>query len=120
VRKTTETDKETIRKILEDHGLWLEEKKGKKSLVLSLALLLAGCRPAGVENTAKPSIYITRTDHVWTLEGDEVWILEYTVNGEFQAPLFDSREGMIGYREYLDTIGTVYRTGREGAGEGER
>jgi hypothetical protein len=100
----------------------MAERKGfgKKFLVLSLALLLAGCRPAGVENAAKPSIYVTRTDYVRTLEGGGVWILEYTVDGEFQAPLFDSREGMTGYREYLDTTGTVYRTGREGAGEGER
>jgi hypothetical protein len=59
------------------------------------------------------SIYITRTDHVLTLEGETVWILEYTVDGRFEAPAFTSREAMTRYREYLDTIGTVYRRDSE-------
>jgi hypothetical protein len=57
----------------------------------------------------KPGIYITRTDRVRTFEGGEVWILEYTVDGVFQAPVFDSPEALSEYREYLDTIGRVYR-----------
>jgi hypothetical protein len=57
----------------------------------------------------KPNIYITRTDHVRTFEGEEVWILEYTVNGMFQAPAFGSPEALAEYREYLGTIGEVYR-----------
>jgi hypothetical protein len=62
------------------------------------------------------SIYITRTDRVRTLEGETVWILEYTVDGRFEAPAFTSREAMAEYREYLDTIGRVYRGEGEGYG----
>jgi hypothetical protein len=50
-----------------------------------------------------------RTDHIRTFEGKEVWILEYTVNGTFQTPVFDSLEAAAEYQEYLDTIGKVYR-----------
>jgi hypothetical protein len=57
----------------------------------------------------EPNIYNTRTDRMRTFEGGEVWILEYTVNGVFQAPVFDSPEALAEYREYLDTIGRVYR-----------
>jgi hypothetical protein len=80
-----------------------------KSLILSAALLLSSCYPASVVSAPKPSIYITRTDRVPTVDGRDVWILEYTVNGELQAPLFNSQKAMTEFREYLDTIGTVYR-----------
>jgi hypothetical protein len=59
--------------------------------------------------SGKPNIYITRTDHILTFDGGEAWLLEYTVNGEIQSAMFDSREAMTEYREYLDTIGRVYR-----------
>jgi hypothetical protein len=59
------------------------------------------------------SIYITRTDHVLTFEGETVWILEYTVDGRLEAPAFTSQEAMTRYREYLDTIGTVYQREEE-------
>jgi hypothetical protein len=85
-----------------------------KPLVLSLALLLAACRPERPPDTApapapRPSIYITRSDSYRTIEGNIIWILEYTINGETQNPGFDSREDMEKYREYLDTIGDVYQ-----------
>jgi hypothetical protein len=63
---------------------------------------------------AGPSIYITRTDHAMTLEGETLWILEYTVDGAWQSPAFHSQEAMTRYVEYLGTIGEVYR----GEGEG--
>jgi hypothetical protein len=61
------------------------------------------------EDGTKPSIYITRTSQATTFDGKTVWILEYTVDGLVQSPLFNSREAMTEYREYLDTIGTVYQ-----------
>jgi hypothetical protein len=51
---------------------------------------------------------VIRTDHTRTFEGEEVWILEYTVNGALQAPVFDSLKAVAEYREYLDAIGNVY------------
>jgi hypothetical protein len=66
-----------------------------------------------IQPDAGPSIYITRTDRVLTLGGETVWILEYTVDGRFEAPAFTSREAMAEYREYLDTIGKVYRREEE-------
>jgi hypothetical protein len=65
------------------------------------------------EPDTRSSIYITRTDHVRTLEGETVWILEYTVDGRFEAPAFTSHEAMTEYREYLDTIGKVYQREEE-------
>jgi hypothetical protein len=56
-----------------------------------------------------PNIYIPRTDHILTFDGGEAWVLEYTVNGVLQTPVFDSQKAMTEYREYLDTIGNVYR-----------
>jgi hypothetical protein len=56
-----------------------------------------------------PNIYITRTDRVRTFEGGDLWIMEYTVNGVMQAAMFDSPEALSEYREYLDTIGAVYK-----------
>jgi hypothetical protein len=63
----------------------------------------------GIQPEAGPSIYITRTGRFLTLEGETVWILEYTVDGRFQSPAFHSLEAMAEYREYLDTIGKVYQ-----------
>jgi hypothetical protein len=80
-----------------------------KTLILSLALLLSSCTPVSIVSTPKPNIYITRTGSCRTSEGDVIWILEYTVNGEAQNPGFDSREAMIKFRKYLDTIGKVYK-----------
>jgi hypothetical protein len=57
----------------------------------------------------KPGIYIIRTDRIITAAGQEVWILEYTVNGILQTIVFNSREAAEEYREYLDTVGNVYR-----------
>jgi hypothetical protein len=62
-----------------------------------------------------PSIYITRTDHFRTLEDEYVWVVEYTIDGVFQAPAFISPEAMMDFMEYLRTIGDVYQ--REEAGE---
>jgi hypothetical protein len=56
-----------------------------------------------------PPIYITRTDRIRTIEGREIWILEYTIDGVLQSPAFNSREAMTEYREYLDSIGKVYQ-----------
>jgi hypothetical protein len=65
-----------------------------------------------VVSTPKPDIYITRTDRVYTFEGKEAWILDYTVNGEIQTAVFNSQKAMTEFREYLETIGSVYQ--REG------
>jgi hypothetical protein len=71
-----------------------------------------GCKkPSKPE--AKPSIYITRTDRFLDLNGETVWLLEYTIDGRFQSPAFHSLEAMAKYREYLDTIGKVYRREEE-------
>jgi hypothetical protein len=80
---------------------------------LLLALFLSSCYPVSVVSTPKTDIYITRTGSYRTIEGDVIWILEYTVNGEAQNPGFDSREAMIEFREYLDTIGKVYQKEEE-------
>jgi hypothetical protein len=80
----------------------------KNPFILSLALFLVSCYPVSVADTPKPSIYITRTDHIRTLDGGELWVLEYTINGELQAPAFNSQKAMTEYRAYLDTIGGVY------------
>jgi hypothetical protein len=78
--------------------------------VVLISLLYTGPSPEQPEPPpAGPSIYITRTDHVLTLEGETVWILEYTVDGYWQAPAFTGREAMERYAEYLGTIGEVYR-----------
>jgi hypothetical protein len=81
-----------------------------KPVIFSLALLLAACRPASLP---KPDIYITRTDSYRTLEGNVIWILEYTVDGIAQNPGFNSLKAMIEFREYLDTVGRVYQTEEE-------
>jgi hypothetical protein len=65
------------------------------------------------ESDTKPSIYITRTDSYRTIEGDILWILEYTIDGKVQNPGFNSQKAMTEYREYLDTIGRVYQRGNE-------
>jgi hypothetical protein len=67
----------------------------------------------GLQPEAGPSIYITRTGRFLTPGGETVWILEYTVDGRFQSPAFHSQEAMAEYREYLDTIGKVYRREEE-------
>jgi hypothetical protein len=74
---------------------------------ICLRAVLSGPEPKPPE--AKQNIYITRTDHVLTFDGSEAWILEYTVNGEMQAAMFNSPEALAEYGEYLDTIGRVYR-----------
>jgi hypothetical protein len=63
------------------------------------------------------SIYITRTDHIRRYDGKEMWVLEYTINGELQNGIFTSQRAMTDYWEYLHTIGTVYQR-KEKAGEG--
>jgi hypothetical protein len=90
------------------------------ALLLFVILAVIASRdghPAGdrqpEEGGTKPSIYITRTDQVRTIEGKTVWILEYTVDGIVQAPFFNSQEAMTRYRAYLDTIGTVYEREEE-------
>jgi hypothetical protein len=89
--------------------------KGRKTgiklprLVLPLALLLSGCYPVSVVETPKPKIYITRTESYRTIEGGAIWILEYTVNGAVQNAGFNSQRAMTEFREYLDTLGTVYQ-----------
>jgi hypothetical protein len=80
-----------------------------KPLILALALLLSSCYPVSVVSTPKPDIYITRTSSYRIIEGDIIWVLEYTINGVVQNPGFDSREAMIEFREYLDTIGKVFQ-----------
>jgi hypothetical protein len=60
-------------------------------------------------STPKPDIYITRTDSYRAINGNIIWILEYTVNGIVQNPGFNSLEAMTEYREYLDTLGNVYQ-----------
>jgi hypothetical protein len=66
----------------------------------------------GYSASTRSDIYITRTDSYRTIEGNVIWVLEYTVNGTVQNPGFNSREAMTEFREYLDTIGKVYQ--REG------
>jgi hypothetical protein len=80
-----------------------------KPIILSLALLLTGCYQA---SPPRANIYITRTDSYRTIEGDVIWVLEYTINGEVQNPGFNSQEAMTEFREYLHIIGKVYQ-GRE-------
>jgi hypothetical protein len=82
-------------------------------VIFAVFLIVIPDNKKPVELEIKPSIYITRTDRVLTLGGETVWILEYTVDGRFEAPAFTSREAMAEYREYLDTIGTVYRRKEE-------
>jgi hypothetical protein len=77
--------------------------------VFSLAILLANCYPVSIVSTPKPSICVTRTERVRTFEGTDVWILEYAVNGELQATMFNSQKAMTKYWEYLHTIGNVYQ-----------
>jgi PBP1b-binding outer membrane lipoprotein LpoB len=79
-----------------------------KHLVLFLALLLSGCYPVS-DKTPKPEIYITRTDSYRNIEGDVIWVLEYTIDGIVQNPGFNSQKAMTEFREYLDTIGKVYQ-----------
>jgi hypothetical protein len=76
---------------------------------LPLFVLLSSCAPVNEVSTPKPSIYVIRIDHVLTFEGKEVWVLEYTVDGVLQTPVFDSLEVVAEYLEYLGTIGKVYR-----------
>jgi hypothetical protein len=85
----------------------MEAGGNMKPAVLFLSLLLASCAAK-----AKPDIYITRTDSYRTIEGNIIWVLEYTVNGVVQNPGFNSQKAMTEYVEYLDTIGKVYQ--REG------
>jgi hypothetical protein len=40
-------------------------------------------------------------------------VLEYTINGVVQSPGFNSQKAMTEFREYLDTIGRVYRREEE-------
>jgi hypothetical protein len=84
-------------------------------ILLSALLIVATGDKKSAEPETKLSVYVTRTSRVHTVEDKEMWILEYTVNGELHAPAFDSREAMAEYREYLDTIGRVYQ--REGKNE---
>jgi hypothetical protein len=81
-------------------------------LFVVFGLDLTGCEKSS-KPEIKPSIYITRTDHFRTLNGEMVWILEYTIDGHLQTPAFPSQEAMAEYREYLNTIGTVYRNVEE-------
>jgi hypothetical protein len=75
-----------------------------------IALIITNAFQASpVSREPELSVYITRTGRIHTIEGKEMWVLEYTVNGELHAPAFDSREAMAEYREYLDTIGRVYQ-----------
>jgi hypothetical protein len=64
--------------------------------------------PKKTVSVDKPCIYVTRTDHIFTFESEELWILEYVINGIYQSPVFDSLKVMNEYREYLDTIGKAY------------
>jgi hypothetical protein len=66
-----------------------------------------------VEPETGPAIYITRTDCIRTMDGRDVWILEYTIDGIWQSPAFNSLGAMTEYREYLDTIGRVYQREEE-------
>jgi hypothetical protein len=83
------------------------------AIILLICFALFSDGPKTEPPELKPDIYITRTDHILTFDGGEAWILEYALDGAIQAAMFDSQETMTGYREYLDTIGTVYK------GEGE-
>jgi hypothetical protein len=107
-----------LKDLFEDHPLVLFLSFVAVCIVVLFILI---CTDSGndkipepsIQPETKPSIYITRTDHVRTLEGETVWILEYTVDGRFEAPAFTSQEAMTEYREYLDTIGMVYRRDSE-------
>jgi hypothetical protein len=79
------------------------------AILVSVLILLHSPADKTLEAPTKPSIYITRTDSYRTLEGDILWVLEYTINGEVYAPMFNSLKAMTEYREYLDTIGKVYQ-----------
>jgi hypothetical protein len=79
------------------------------AFIIALAVIVLCRKPAPEPPGAGPSIYITRTDHALTLEGETLWILEYTVDGAWQSPAFHSQEAMTRYVEYLETIGEVYR-----------
>jgi hypothetical protein len=78
------------------------------ALVIVAALFLLALNLHRKTDT-RPSIYITRTYHILTMEGRDMWILEYTVNGELQGAMFHSQRAMTEYYEYLHTIGTVYQ-----------
>jgi hypothetical protein len=84
-----------------------------KPLILSLVLLLAGCYPVSVVSTPEPNIYITRTDRIRTMDGDELHIMEYAIDGKIQSAVFNSQEAMTRYWEYLHTIGKVYQREEE-------
>jgi hypothetical protein len=81
-------------------------------LIFILAVKYSPTEPE-LKPEAGPSIYITRTDRFLDLNGETVWLLEYTIDGRFQSPAFHSLEAMAAYREYLDTIGKVYRREEE-------
>jgi hypothetical protein len=79
------------------------------AFILGLILSLV---PKGERSTLpdqKPSVYITRTDAYRTIEGKDMWLMEYTVDGILQGTMFNSQEAMTEYREYLETIGRVYQ-----------
>jgi hypothetical protein len=79
-----------------------------------LALIVTNAIQANpVSKETELSVYVIRTSRIHTIEGKEMWILEYTVNGELHAPAFDSREAMAEYREYLGAIGRVYQRENE-------
>jgi hypothetical protein len=82
-----------------------------------IALFLISLVITSEPKTKPPNIYITRTDRVRTFEGSDLWIIEYTVNGVMQAAMFDSPEALAEYREYLDTIGRVYKGEGDNAAE---
>jgi hypothetical protein len=108
-----------LKELLEDHPLAVPFISFASSCIIAFFILICAgyikidIPEPGIQPNTGPSIYITRTDRVLTLGGETVWILEYTVDGRFEAPAFHSPEAMAEYREYLDTIGKVYRREEE-------
>jgi hypothetical protein len=78
-------------------------------LITLFIVMLTTCYPVSVVSTPKPDIYITRTSSYRIIEGDIIWVMEYTINGVVQNPGFNSQEAMIEFREYLETLGKVYQ-----------
>jgi hypothetical protein len=74
-----------------------------------LSLILASCYPIKIAGNPKPEIYIIQLDTFLHFDGRKMYVLEYSVNGSFQSPAFNSREEAAEYQKYLGQIGNIYK-----------
>jgi hypothetical protein len=79
-----------------------------------LSLVLTSCYPFKIVGTPKLDIYIIQLDTFLHFDGRKMYVLEYSVNGSFQSPAFNSKEEAAAYQEYLGQIGNIYRGGAIG------